>query len=143
MNYQEYLTELKNISLELDRSLTDLSKGFDNDKEIFDAIILLGFENAKTGKETSADYVFLDPLSRKKYISYRNGYVRTFSQENILRLSPVTRSSLSTSRQRLLFILRRALKINMFFDSWKKSGKTVKEFLHSKRGMLSSKKYGV
>jgi hypothetical protein len=140
------------ISPQLKKSLDELGKGFENDKEIFDAIIMTGFENAKTGKETSADYVFIDPETddEKKYISYRSGYVRAiwlsksyWSKETVRRMTPITKSTLTTPRERLLFILRRAMKVKNLFDSWKKSGKTAKEFLHNKRGSLGGKKYGI
>ena len=151
LNFDEFLNEnsLTDITPALKKSLDELGKGFENDKEIYDAIIFLGFEDAKTGRETSADYVFLDPTAEDD-VSYQNGYVRSISKSKSffnrgvgIGKGPSTKSRLETPRERLLFILRRAMKEYKLFDEWKKSGKPAKEFIHSMRGSLHGKKYGI
>jgi hypothetical protein len=132
------------------KSLAELEKGFENEEEIIKAITALGFERKKSGLEITADYVFQDPNGdEKKYISYTTGYVRYNEkytgwrgEENITR-TPISRSLLPDVKDRLLLILRIALKSLNLYNDFKKSHKTTKEFIESKRVMLSGRKFGL
>jgi len=59
--------------------------------------------------------------------------------------SPTTRDRLYDVKDRLLFILRRALKTRLpgdLYREWLSSDKDVQSFLHQKRGTLVGKKFG-
>jgi hypothetical protein len=156
--YEEFTNEnvlRKQVNPTLGKSLEDLGKGFQTDEEIVDAICSLGFQRIQTGKERSADYAFSDPEEKyKRYISYTTGYVRIFSHgsgwfgkpaapgEERIAKGPMSKDILRTSRERLLFILRRALKTVDLYHRWKKSKTDVKTFLETKGGYLNGRKFG-
>jgi hypothetical protein len=81
------------------------------------------------------------------YVSYKDGTVRKEYRitggrnKNAHSATRISRSILNTSRERLLLILRLAMKNLDLYDKWEKSGKTVKEFIISKRGELTGNKF--
>jgi len=112
------LNEAANPTLR--KSLDELGAGLKTDEDIVKAIEAAGFKRIpSTGAERSADYAFEDPSAKdhKRYISYTNGYVRALWTSNgpwskgTTHMTPITRDMLSDSRDRLLLILRRAIKI--------------------------------
>jgi hypothetical protein len=123
------INEAANPSLR--KSLDELGAGLKTDEDIVKAIEAAGFRRLPTtGKERSADYAFEDPSGKdedKKYISYTNGYVRAvwtgkgWFSRGTTHMTPITRDMLPNSRDRLLLILRRAIKIS----NW--SGKVLKD----------------
>lgn len=161
------------INPNLRKILDAMKEGFNSDKEIVEAIEKFGFERQKTGLERTSDYRFIDnsnPKDRKIYISYTTGYVRTNAKSSspfmILRdksgnpkkdafgnnipgvsKGPITKSPLPSATDRLLFILRRAMKVAGFFTDWQKSNKkrgtTIPEFFEKYAGHLTGKKYGI
>ena len=154
-NFEDFLNEddnSKEPTSQLKKSLGELYKGFENNEEIVKAITTLGFERKKTGLERTADYVFIDPEgNNKKYISYDSGYVR-YNEDGIswwgggvkkTTRTPISRALLFDPKDRLLLILRRALKTTNLYNDWKKSKKTVKDFVENKRGVLTGKKFGI
>jgi hypothetical protein len=132
------------------KSLESIGKGFDSDREIIEAIERLGFKKSRKRITSSSDFSFDDPdREAARYNSYTNGTVRYetdekrwIGQKNRY-LTPITRFKLETSRLRLLLILRAVLKKKDLYKNWKKSGGTVKEFLHSIRGSLAGKEFGI
>lgn len=128
------------------KSLEDLGKGFKDEEDIVKAITALGFERKKSGLERTADYVFVDPTgNEKKYISYDRGYVKYNEKSKSWRGGDVKVifCILHDVKDRLLLILRRALKTTYLYNDWKKSKKTAKDFIESKRGTLTGRRFGL
>ena len=153
-NFEDFLNEAERNTEptpDLIKSLSELGKGFENEEEIVKAITTLGFERKKTGLERTADYVFVDPDgNNKKYISFDSGYVR-YNEDGtswrgggkVTTRTPVSRALLPDVKDRLLLILRLALKNTGLYNEFKKSKKTAKDFIETKRGSLIGKRFGI
>lgn len=146
---QELFEMEEEMTPTLRKSLDQIGEGFTDEQEIIDAIELLGLELLKPSRSRTSDYTFFDPKTKTKYISYSTGYVRTntpskscFGVETIAK-GPIVKSIIDSSRDRLLFILRRALKLKGFYAKWKDSGLGVKEFLHKVRGYIKGGSFGL
>lgn len=131
------------------KSLDELHKHFNSDQEIIDTIQLLGLElvNPSKGSRT-AEYIFKS--GDDKWISYDSGYVRYNSGKHkswmgteTVTKTPINDYPLESSTDRLLFILRRAMKLKDIYWEWKKSGMSVKDFLHKIRGSMQGKQFGI
>jgi hypothetical protein len=146
--FSELLEMKSDITPVLRKSLDDLGKGFENEEEIVEAILKLGFQ--KTSSKRS-DYIFIDPDRKVKYSSTKAGYVRYYDPnatywadgEPITTKTPIHSSIIPSSKDRLLLILRRAMKVSDLYKSWKKTNLTVKEFLEKSRGTLAAKRFRI
>ena len=137
---------------ELLKSLGELGKGLNTEQDIVDAITSLGFERKNIGAEKkTADYLFVDPEGNsKKYISYTTGYVRYNElgktgwrgTERVIK-TPVSRALFTDVKDRLLLILRIALKNTNLYNMWKKSKLPIKEFIQTKKHTIAAKKFGI
>jgi hypothetical protein len=94
---------------------------------------------------------------KKKYISYTSGYVRAHwsnvpwyrSKEEVGGMTPLTRATLKTPRERLLLILRRAIDLNKkgliglpIFQKWiKDPSQDIDTFMHDNRGQIAAHKF--
>ena len=146
----EATTDVSKITPSLRKSLDEMGEKFESEKEIVDAIKLIGFQERSTSKAKTADHIFYDPETKKTYISFITGYVRYnetgpswFSQEDRTHMAPISRALLPDVKDRLLLILRRALKMKGWYAAWKKSNQTLKDFLEANRGVIHAKKYGI
>ena len=110
------------VSATLRKSLDELGTNLKTDEDIVKAIESAGLKKIQpSGGERSADYAFAVPgdKEQKKFISYTTGYVRAIwtsksywsGSTPVTKMTPITREKLSSSRDRLLLILRRAIKL--------------------------------
>lgn len=126
-----------------------LGAGFDNDDEIVEAIETFGLKAVHGRRKYTADWEFLNPNTKenKRYISYTSGYVRvvsdSFSPFTKFSRGPINKCKLETTKDRLLFILRRSMKIANMYEEWKKTDIPVKEFIFDNRGKLKGQKFGI
>ena len=146
------------ISDRVNRSLEKIGVLFKSDEAIVSAIEQLNFRRLKLASNAStAEYAFQDPDDKtKKFIVYDSGYVRseTTRQSRFSRGEPVTNQGaltskkLETTRLRLLFIFRKALKRHGVYEDWIKytlrnqpSDKPLSDFMRT--GKMQAKKYGL
>jgi hypothetical protein len=153
MKHFKLFEEFSELSEDLNpiarKDLDKLGAGFEKDEEIVDAITRVGFR--KLPPKGSGEYVFLDPPRSTKYVSSTAGYVRYIDPtatywltgEPITTKTPVHKGSIESTRDRLLIILRRAMKLNDIYKDWKKSGLNGKDFLEKASTQLTAKKFGV
>jgi len=176
-SYDEFLNEAEGerrsvasgspMTPQLKKSLEEIGSGFKSEEDIVKAIEALGFvrEPLKDNSQ-SAEYIFKyakDPKSGEdyKYITYSNGYVRaimpqgSFSRRHSSKptqpnMAPISDQLIPTTRERLLLVLRRALKrSNLYgmYKAWKKENPSSKnpvvEFLEKKRGTITGMKFGI
>jgi hypothetical protein len=147
----------------LRKSLDRIGKSFKSDKEIVNAIELLGFSRESVKPNSgSAEYIFVyskDPVTGEayKYITYSSGYVRaimpkgswgrSMATDTTPNMAPISNQYIPTTRDRLLLVLRRALKKSELYKMWIKTDLTsedpIAEFFEKKRGTLLGKKYGL
>jgi hypothetical protein len=146
-SFDEFLNEAASPTL---RKSLDKLDVFDDEEEIIQAIIDSGFEQKKPNWKVSCDYAFLNPTTEKEYRSYTTGTVRAiwepskYSNKTVW-VTRVTRDILPDTKDRLLLILRLALKKSLgnLYDKFIHSNQNIKEFLHSHRGMLGVRKFGL
>jgi hypothetical protein len=172
-SYDEFLNESREergsvaggnpMTKRLKNSLERIGKNFKTDEDIIKAIEALGFEREplKPNSQT-AEYIFRyaknDEGAPYKYITYKNGYVRSSmpqgwwskshsSEPNKPHTTPISNQVIPTTRERLLLVLRRALKRSDIYQVWIKTNLTsddpVAEFFEKKRGTLAGMKYGL
>lgn len=146
----------------LRKSLDRIGKSFKSDEEIVNAIELLGFERESVKPNSgSAEYIFVyakDPSTGEayKYITYSSGYVRAIMPKGSWgrrmgfhtapNMTPVSDQYIPTTRDRLLLVLRRALKKSDLYKMCKidqTSDDPVAEFFEKRRGVLLGKKFGI
>lgn len=147
----------------LRKSLDRIGKSFKSDEEIVNAIELLGFERESVKPYSgSAEYIFVyaeDPATGEayKYITYSSGYVRavmpkgswgrSMSTNTQPNMAPISDQYIPTTRDRLLLVLRRALKKSDLYKIWIKTNPTlddpIAEFFEKRRGALLGKKFGL
>jgi hypothetical protein len=145
----------------LTKSLSRLGKSFKSDKDIIKVIELLGFRREPLKpNSTSAEYIFVkdrdENLGPLKYITYSSGYVRAEYRSyfmgrlrggNNVDQTPVSDQFIPTTRDRLLLVLRRALKQSELYPQWLKMSKSsdisVEEFIEKKKPYLISKRFGL
>jgi hypothetical protein len=146
----------------LKKSLERLGKSFKTDKDIVNAIEMLGFERESLkSNSSSAEYVFIKGRDKEsgelsRYVTYSSGYVRAILPKSewgrrhtntTHNMTPVTDQFIPTPRERLLLVLRIALKNSDLYREWSKLSKSsdisVEEFLEKKRGSLLGKKFGI
>jgi len=169
-SYDEFLIEKRSVAAsspmtpQLKKSLEEIGSGFKSEEDIVRAIEALGFvrEPLKANSQT-AEYIFKygkDPVSGEdyKYITYSNGYVRAIMPKRFRftgspsskYMAPISDQLIPTSRERLLLVLRRALKksdLYGMYKTWKKENPSSKnplaEFLEKKRGTITGRKFGI
>jgi hypothetical protein len=144
------------ISPVLRRSLDKVGKNLKTNQDIINRIKEFGFEEIRPVKKSNAvDHIFKDPYTKMTclYKSYTNGTVRTHAagmgmftrgSENVGR---TTRSYLPDERDRLLFILRIAIKSALdqypgFYKQFMDGSLDIDQFLHQKRGTIKGKEFG-
>ena len=170
-SYEEFLNESERGSVaggnpmttRLKNSLERIGKSFKTDEDIIKAIEALGFEREPLkANSQSAEYIFRyaknDEGEPYKYITYKNGYVRSsmpqgwWAKKHSLNpgkphTTPISNQLIPTARERLLLVLRRALKKSDLYQMWIKTNLTsddpVAEFIEKKRGVIAGKKYGL
>jgi hypothetical protein len=173
-SYDEFLNEAQEerrsvasgspMTPQLKKSLEEIGRGLKSEEDIIKAIEALGFvrEPLKANSQ-SAEYIFkyakdLESGEDYKYITYSNGYVRaimpqgSFSRRHSRQpnRAPISDQLIPTTRERLLLVLRRALKRSSLYGmykTWKKENPTSKnpvvEFLEKKRGTITGMKFGI
>jgi len=94
----------------------------------------------------------LDTGKKYRYITYENGYVRAEMPGGHWKIkgynqTPISDQYIPTTRERLLLVLRRALKKNDLYQLWSKanlkSDDPVSEFFKKFKGTLAGRKYGL
>jgi hypothetical protein len=142
----------------LKKSLDRIGKSFKSDEEIVKAIEKLGFVREPLKPNSNgAEYIFvydtdLDTGKKYRYITYENGYVRAEMPGGHWKIkgynqTPISDQYIPTTRERLLLVLRRALKKNDLYQLWSKanlkSDDPVSEFFKKFKGTLAGRKYGL
>jgi hypothetical protein len=154
-SYQQFneskLMEMETeMSATLRKSLDDLGQGLDTDQAIISMIEHLGFKHVTSKPVRTADHVFTDKETGVTYLSFTTGYVRynrdsksRYSSADIVTKAPIVNTIIPDVRDRLLLILRRALKLRGYYSLWAKKKLPLKEFLHQYRGALTGMNYGL
>ena len=146
----------------LKNSLERIGKSFKTDEDIVKAIESLGWEREMTKpNSSSAEYIFVKSRDSEtgetsRYITYSSGYVRAVLPKSgwgrrfskgTHNMTPISDQYIPTTRERLLLVLRRALKETDLYKMWIKtntnSDDPVAEFLEKKRGTLLGRKFGI
>jgi hypothetical protein len=144
------------ISPVLRRSLDKVGKNLKSNQDIINRIKEFGFEEIRPVKKSNAvDHIFKDPYKEMAclYKSYTNGTVRTheagmgmFTRGSV-NIGRMTRSYLPDERDRLLLILRFAIKSALgqypgFYKQFMDGSLDLDQFLHQKRGTIKGKEFG-
>lgn len=128
----------RELNAVLIKDLLELEKGFTSDDEIAKYIEKLGLVRVNK-KFRSVDYKFFDPVTKFHYASYLSGDVRSLSPpqasfyggHTFYSNARISRTKLTTPRERLLLILRRTMKAEGIYKMWKNGSRTAKEFIDS------------
>jgi hypothetical protein len=141
---------LESEEVEASKDVKKLGDGFSNEEEIVKAIELNGFRKLPPTRR-GGDYVFLDPSRSVKYVSNSSGYVRYYdptakrwwSGQPVTTKTPIHRGLIKSPMDRLVIILRRAMKSNNTYNDWKKSGLSGKDFMEKNKTRLTAKSIGL
>jgi hypothetical protein len=128
----------REMSPVLKRDLAKLGEGFANEDEIAMYIEKLGLKRYIPRYSKTSDWMFQDPETKYKFVSYTTGEVRSISPTTkgyfggfTKSVSRMTRNLIPTTRDRLLMILRRTMKAKGIYTLWKSGRRTAKELIDS------------
>lgn len=135
-----------------ERDIEFMKKIVPDEKTAIEQIVACGYELLEPKNNTrTADAIFRDKYGRR-YVSYSNGYVRHiqpkhyinyFSKEKVEYMSPLVDYMIPDRFDRLLVILRNALKKAGLWKEWTKNRAPLKDWMHSKRGRIQGRKLGI
>lgn len=152
--------EEKEMSPVLRKSLDKLDSRLKTIDDVILAITSAGLEQVKlTSRAQTADYSFRIPDDEAggEYRTYSTGYIKYIGKYQDWRrgnmsgntMSPITRERIFDAKDRLLLVLRRAIKLNLEgkigtkqFKEWIESDMDIKDWAHKHRGSMAAKNFG-
>ena len=148
MLFEEF--SMNDVNEALNKEIEKLGEGFNDLEEIAKAVELAGFTRLPATKRTG-EYVFSNPDRSVKYVSSTAGWVRYYDPsgyswslgQKVTTKTPVHKDRIESPKDRLLVILRLAMKASGIYTDWKKSGLTGKEFFEKNKTRFTAKSIGL